>query len=202
MKLISVNCELNFDKIYNFCKNAESDDSPAASNMVVDRWETNPASLLNLIYIQKRFDRSNRADYFFLEHDNEYIAGSGFYQLDCDLNICILGVRTYTLSNYRSQLVHGNVILPMQKEIAETSGYKSLILTFNDYNLWLLKSIEKLSSGKGKIIGNQIPIFYKGWSTLDFKIYVKYTEQSCMYQHIDSSYESEFFKSVNSIRVV
>ena len=201
MKLISINDELNFEKIYNFCKLASSDENLAANNMAVDNWENNPASLLHLIFNQKRFSKSNRADYYFLEHNDQYIAGSGFYQLDCDSNICVIGVRTYTLDNYRSRLLHGNLILPKQKEIAESLGYRSLIMTFNEYNLWLLKCVEHLSSTKGKIIGNRVPEFYKNWKKLDFKIWVKYTEQWCSYQHIDLTYNREFFKSLDSIRV-
>jgi hypothetical protein len=201
MKLISINEELNFEKIYNFCKCAANDDNPAADNMSVSDWENNSASLLNAIYKQKRFDKTNNADYFFLEHNDHYIAGSGFNHLDCDANICILGVRTHTLISYRSQLLHGNLILPTQKEIAKQLGYKSLIMTFNEYNRWLIDCINHLSVNKGKILGHRVPEFYKNWNTLDFKISVRHTDQLCCYQHIDTSYSETFFNSLNTIRV-
>jgi hypothetical protein len=201
MKLVSINDDLNYDKIYKFCQLAASDESPVANNMSVIDWKNNPASLLHTIYIQNRFNRINKADYFFLEHEDQYVAGSGFYPLDYDNNISILGVRTYTLIDYRSKLLHGNLILPKQKEDSEKLHYKSLIMTFNEYNLWLLKCIEQLSSGRGKIISNKIPEFYKNWKKLEFKIQVKYTEQWCCYQHIDPDYNQNFFKIVNDIRV-
>jgi hypothetical protein len=200
MNLVSIHDELNFEKIYNFCKKSNSDDSPAAKNMSVEDWENNHASLLNTIYIQKRFDKSKKAGYWFVEEDNCYIAGSGCYPLDTDGNISILGVRTYTLIEYRSKLLHGNLILPKQQELSEQLEYKSLILTFNEYNLWLLKGVESLSSGRGKIIGNRIPNFYKSWNKLDFKIAVKYTEQWCMYKHIDETYHDSFMQSMADIR--
>jgi len=200
MKLISINNDLDFKKIYEFCKNSSNDKNSAISNTTINNWENNPASLLYIIYKQKRFDKNNRADYLFIEHNDQYIAGSGYYPLDNDSNVCILGVRTYTLIDYRSQLLHGNLILPKQKEFAKKLGYKSLIMTFNEYNLWLLNCIENLSSGKGKIIGKRVPEFYKNWKTLDFKIRVKYTEQWCSYQHLDPDYHQKFYESINSIK--
>lgn len=199
MKLISINDELNFEKIYEFCKNAANDESPAAKNMSIDNWENNPASLLNILYIKKGFDKDKRAGYWFVEENNRYVAGSGFYPLDNNSDVSILGARTYTLVDYRSKLLHGNLILPEQKKMSETLGYKSLIMTFNEYNLWLLKCVEDLSSGKGKIIGKRIPEFYKNWNTLDFKITVKYTTQWCLYKHIDESYHDSFMQSMADI---
>ena len=112
MNIIDTNNSCDIEKLINFCKDSVSDDMPGSKNLEVDDWENKSHTLLHNLFIQHRFDKKNRAGYIIGEQDNKYIAGSGFYPLYTDPNICIAGTRTYTIIKGRGDFTHGNFILP------------------------------------------------------------------------------------------
>ena len=173
---------------------------PGSKNLEVDDWENKSHTLLHNLFIQHRFDKKNRAGYIIGEQDNKYIAGSGFYPLYTDPNICIAGTRTYTIIKGRGDFTHGNFILPKQLELAKEYNYKTIIITFNEYNLWLKEGIEKLGRREASAIGKKVPRIYFGWESLEYPINIQYTKQWCLFKHLDQSYDTEFRKQMANLR--
>jgi hypothetical protein len=200
MNIIDTNNSFSFEKLVTFCKDASTDDMPASKNLDINDWENKPHTLLYNLFISRRFDKENRAGYIFAEQDNKYIAGAGFYPLTEDPNICIAGTRTYTIINKRGDFIHGNFVLPKQIELAKTYDYKTIILTFNEYNLWLKEGIENLGKRKISTIGRKIPDSYCGWLSLEYPINIQYTKQWCLYKHLDQSYDTDFHKQMAYLR--
>jgi hypothetical protein len=200
MNIIDTNNSCDIEKLINFCKDSVSDDMPGSKNLEVDDWENKSHTLLHNLFIQHRFDKKNRAGYIIGEQDNKYIAGSGFYPLYTDPNICIAGTRTYTIIKGRGDFTHGNFILPKQLELAKEYNYKTIIITFNEYNLWLKEGIEKLGRREASAIGKKVPRIYFGWESLEYPINIQYTKQWCLYKHLDHSYDTEFHKQMANLR--
>lgn len=202
MNLIDLNDGVDKHKLINFCKDASTDNKmPASENMDVIDWEQKPNTLFHAMFTQKRFNRENRAGYLIIEENDQYIGGSGFYPLENDPNICLVSVRTYVIKTKRSRSLNGVHILPRQIELAKEMNYKSLILTFNKYNLWLMNLIERGGGANNNFLGLHVPETYKGWKPLDWTINIQYTKQWCLYKHLDNSYDSTFKKTMSNIRV-
>jgi hypothetical protein len=202
MNLIDLNDGVDERKLINFCKDASSDDKmPASENMDVTNWEQKSNTLFHAMFTQKRFNRENRAGYLIIEENEQYIGGSGFYPLESDPNICLVSVRTYVIKTERSKSLNGVHLLPRQIELAKEMNYKSLILTFNKYNLWLMNLIERGGGVNNNFLGLYVPETYKGWKSLDWTINIQYTKQWCLYKHLDDSYDSTFKKTMTNIRV-
>lgn len=201
MKLININDGFDQQKLINFCKHALNDPSmPAAANMDIIDWQNKSNTLLHSIFIQKRFTTENRAGYILLEVDGEYVAGGGINQFATDPNICATSTRSYTIPSHRSKHYHGDLIVPMQIELAKTFGYKSLIWTFDEYNLKARDYFIKFSNGSLKTIGRKPAESLCNWVTLDYPIYIYYTRQWALYKHLDESYHDNFIKSMADIR--
>lgn len=200
MNIIDTNNSCDIEKVINFCKDAADDNMPGAKNLEVHDWDKKPHTLLYNLFIQHKFAKEKRAGYIIAEKDNKYVAGSGFYPLDSDPNICVAGTRTYTVIKGRGDFTHGNFILPKQIELAREYNYKTIILAFNEYNLWLKEGIEKLGRREISAIGKKVPETYFGWSSLDYPINIQYTKQWCLYKHLDQSYDTEFHQQMANLR--
>ena len=200
MNLVDTNDHCDIEKLIHFCKDSAYDDMPASENLNVENWGNKSHTLLYNLFISRRFARENRAGYIIAEQDDRYIAGSGFYPSDNDANICIAGSRTYTVIKKRGGLIHGNFILPKQIELAEAYSYKTIILTFNEYNMWLKKAIEQLGKKEGSIIGGKVPEIYLGWTSLEYPVNIKETKQWCLYRHLDQTYDNTFKQIMADIR--
>lgn len=200
MKLISDLSKIDKEKLIQLCEQSLDDDMPAATNMDVNNWSSKSNTLLYNLYIKKIYNKENKAGFFILENNNRYIAASGFYPFPDNLNICILGSRTYTSKDFRGQTLQGQYILPAQFNNAIDLNYKTVVITFNEYNLWLKKCIEQLSNKKGKVIANRIPDFYRDWKTLPFPIELNYTKQWVLFKHIDDSYTDDFLSFMKDLK--
>ena len=200
MNIIDTNNYCDIEKLINFCKDSSNDDLPGSKNLEVDDWENKSHTLLYNLFISHRFAKENRAGYIIAEQEEKYIAGSGFYPLSVDPNICIAGTRTYTIINRRGDFIHGNFILPKQIELAKSYNYKTIIMTFNEYNLWLKEGIEKLGKREISAIGRKVPKAYFGWTSLEYPINIQYTKQWCLFKHLDQSYDTEFHKQMANLR--
>ena len=200
MRVIQFNKEFDLDKIVNFLSTASQEDDPASKNMEVENWREKKHTLLFSLLEENRFSY-DRSEYFFLENeDEEYISGAGIYPADFDSNVAILQVRAYTLKEHRGSLVHGNYIIPAQIEFAKLHNYKTLLFTFNEYNLPLMKGVERISSSNGKLLGNKVPEAFKGWKSLGYPVNIKYTKQWCLYKHLEEDYHEQFVRTMADIR--
>jgi hypothetical protein len=119
--------------------------------------------------------------------------------LTTDPNVYIIAVRGYTVKEYRSRLVHGKYLLPIQAEFAKKENFKTMILTVNEYNLWFKDGIEKLGNGLS-FLGTRVPKVYEGWKSFDFPVTIQYTKQWCLYKSIDETYYNNFYKSMELIK--
>jgi hypothetical protein len=201
MNLLDLNDGFDEHKLIEFCKDSFSDSKmPSAENMDIIDWEQKPNTLFHSLFIQHRFDKEKRAGYLVIEEDEKYIGGSGFYPLENDPNICLVSVRTYVIKSERSKSLNGIHLLPKQIELAKEMNYRTIILTFNEYNLWLKNLIERGNGANKNFLGLYVPDTYKDWKSLDWTINIQYTKQWCLYKHIDESYDDEFKKIMSSIR--
>lgn len=200
MNVILVDSNFNQEQLEIFCQNSISDtEMKATVNMDFENWQEKPHTLLHAVFIQKRFDHNNRAAYFLLDKENKYIAGSGCYPLATDPNICIIAVRGYTVKKHRSRLVQGKHLLPAQVDFAKQQGFKTMILTVNEYNIWFKDGIEKLSNGLS-FLGTKVPKVYEGWKSFEFPVTIQYTKQWCLYKNIDETYYNNFYNSMKLIK--
>jgi hypothetical protein len=176
-----------FKKILAWCDHASKDvDSPASHNMRIEDWQNSEDTLAYILHNNRRFYK--RGEYFFLEKSGEIIAGSGIYRSDFDNNLTIGGVRSWVNEPYRAKFVIGKYLLPLQLKWAKENHYKTIALTFNDYNARLINYFRR--SGLG-IVKNRNPssLFYNGLYELPYQIIVKGTKQRVIYHKIDEDYE-------------
>lgn len=120
------------DKLLPFCKHALSDSRPGAQNMSPVNWETNNASFLYLLYIEKRYD-GNCNGYFIHERDNTILCGNGFSASDLDPKMTHLNSRCYTIPGVQLPRIHGE-ITDLIVDISIREGQQGAYTSFNDYN--------------------------------------------------------------------
>ena len=172
MQIKRINSTSDHKTVFNFCQTAISDTKmPASININPTDWKNQQHTLMHSLFIQRRFDEDNRAGYFLLEKEGKVIAGSGCYPLSEDPNVCVVIARGYTVKEERAKFSHGRYLLPKQIEIAKQYDYKTLLITVNEYNLWLRNGILKFSNG-ASALGEKIPVAYKGWKP--FRLSSKY----------------------------
>jgi GNAT superfamily N-acetyltransferase len=176
-----------FKKILDWCNVASQEtDKPAAYNMRISNWEEHEDTLAYILHNGRRFYK--RGEYFFLEKNGEIVAGSGIYRSDFDNNLTIGGVRSWVNPQYRAKFVIGRYLLPLQLNWAKENNYKTIALTFNDYNSRLINYFRR--SGFGIIKNrNTNSLFYNGLHELSYQIKVKGTAQWAIYHKIDEEYE-------------
>lgn len=177
--------------IKDLCRIAELDKSPASANMAFTNWSINSASLLYLLIHEHRFMRPGGC--FDVVYDNnKIVACSGTYISDFSKNIAIGGVRAYTILDYRTKYIHGNLLFPKQIQWAKSIGVKMFLLTFNSYNSWLYKFISRGISGKGTAFGLKFSDTYKDFKLHDKQVIIKNTPQVILKLHLEEGYDYDF----------
>ena len=200
MKLLDINDGIDINKLITFCNTAHSDNMPAAQNMNTEDWANKSNTLLHSIFIQQRFSREKRAGYLIIEAGHQYVAGAGFNQLDTDSNICLTSTRTYTVPSLRGHKIHGDYIIPRQIELARRFKYKTLVWSFQDYNLKLKNYILKVTSGDLGILSFKPSHSLYNWIPLEHTVNIQHTKQWVLYKHLDNNYHDNFIKSMADIR--
>ena len=181
------NQEQYFEKILKWCETESKDSStPAAINMRIDDWQTNEDTLAYILHNKRRFYK--RGEYFFLEVDDQIVASAGIYRSDFDNQVAIGGARSWANADYRAQFVIGRYLLPLQLKWAKANGFKTIVLTFNEYNARLVNHFKR--SGLG-IVKKRNPdsFFYNGVFEVPHPIMIKSTKQWAIYHKIDEEYE-------------
>lgn len=159
--------------------------SPSA-NMTMDA--KIPGGLGHILFIERRFKPTN-GQFYLLYKDNDIIAVSGIYKSDFDKNIAIAGVRTWTLEEHRGKrFLHGDILLPEQEKWAINNNIKSILLTFNDYNLWLFEFIKRMNQKKSVSLGVKTSNFYMGFQPLPDQLYIKNTYQYVLEKKLDPTF--------------
>ena len=180
------------DDIILFCREIQSNtNSNADTNMVADDYEAKTNSLLYTLLIEKRFS-NNRGIFNLLYLDKKLISLSGAYKSDFDSRAVIGGVRTYTLDQYRNQFHHSEQILPAQISWARTQNAEVFCLTFNLYNEWLAKFIERANSGRGIVLGKPVPESLVGFQRHPKIVKIKETKQILLKKYLINNYTVNF----------
>lgn len=168
-----------------FCEHIKNQQNfnSADVNMLPDNWENNPASLLNVLLIEKRFSNQNGV-FNLLYQNSKIIAVSGAYISDFDRRVVIGGVRTYTLQDYRNDFLHGRYLLPKQIEWAKSKNAEIFCLSFNEYNRWLANFILRCANGKGAVLGKTVPESYLGFIEHPKIVNIKNTKQFLLKKYL------------------
>lgn len=181
------------ESFFTFCKNAFDDkDHPAHTNMWDDNWHSNNNTLLYHLYVSKRLC-SDTGETFILKKDDDIIAVSSIYISPFDSNVAIGGVRSWVNSEFRGQFMIGRHLLPLQLSWAKNKQLKTILLTFNEYNLKLIKYFKRTGFGIKK---NRNPnsLFHNGLFEAPYPINLQHTKQWAIYHKIDESYEIDWEK--------
>jgi hypothetical protein len=160
----------------NIYKQSKQDYSKASENMVWEDWENNSKSLMHTLVKQKRYDPP-KGIFNIAIKDNTIIYCSGCYESDWSKDVLIMGVRTWTHPEYRKEWWKGNSIIPIQLEFAKKNNYKAVIFTFNEYNLWLAKIMDRTTKNKAIVLGRKNSNIYKDFHLLDKYYLIKNTKQ-------------------------
>lgn len=174
-----------------FCKTSELDlESPAAINYHWQGWQDNPASLMYVLTQEKRYD-AGFLDLLYKQ--DRLVAVSGCYTADWNSQVLIIGSRAYTLTEHRgTDWHHGEYLFPRQWEYATQQGYRAAIISFNEYNLRLLRFIEVAS--RGRFSNKQIPDFYRHFHVMPSYHTVKFTPQRIAIRLAEDATWEEFYE--------
>lgn len=170
-------------------------DGVASENMYSSDWETNPATFLYKLYVQKVFDEENKGFYVAYVCDGKIVAGSGLWRLH-DTNYCIHAARAFTLTEYKSRT--RKFWQWYTKKIWEYGNlnYDGYIACFNQYNRDLfetgyeINNVEPTRVDKYLYIKDRVFIPYKKWNNISI---VNYTPQFILYNSINKLSELETY---------
>ena len=180
------------DAILYYCKQAFIEkDQPGHANMWHDDWENQPSTFPYLLYCSERFKNGNGIMLLLLDENDNILGTSGANVSDFDKNVVLGGVRTWLNKELRGQFMMGRHVLPHQLSWASSLGFKTLALTFNDYNKRLLPYFARSGLGieKKRKPGS---LFYNGQHILDFPVTINYTKQWVVYHKIDELYQPDW----------
>lgn len=158
-------------KLIKLCEDAFYLQEAAYENYDVNDWQNKPHTLLNLLYLKRRFEIFNIVS----TDDNVPIAMSGAYVYN---DVPIIGVRAFTHPDYRGggHWCQARNIFPIQIEWAEELGYNHVWMTFNEYNHRLVNFLKRMSEGKASTFGGPREI-YQNLKWYDETIEIQYTNQ-------------------------
>lgn len=182
------------DKFFNFCKNAhQMKTDPAHVNMWRDTWIDSPDTLPHLLLISNKFI-DGRGEFFVLEIEGKIEAVSGIYRSEFDEMVAIGGIRSWVNQCYRGKFLIGRHIMPYQVKWAKDNGYKTIALTFNEYNKKLINYFTRSGFGIKKK-RNEFSLFFKGVNVLPYTLNIHNTEQWIIYDKLDSDYNPNWEKA-------
>lgn len=180
------------EQFFIFCKNqTEKSKDPAAVNM----WGSSTNTLSYLLTKTKRF-KEPKGNFYILYDESQIAACGGVYISDFDINIGILGVRSYVIKEYRNNSLIRDYILPACKDWSVTNKLKILSLTFNDYNKNLIEIFKRRRLGDTEKIKTREPknLFYNNFNEVTFPVVIQNTKQWVVYEVLDSEYYFDWSK--------
>ena len=188
-----VNKKEKSKELLKFCKSASLITSdPAHVNMYHHHWEDHPESLPYLIYISERF-KDNNGEFFTLRIDGEIKAISGVQKSRFDPNVAMAGIRSFIMPEFRAKMFIGHYLLPEHLSWAKQNNFKTILLSFNNYNKRLMNYFKRTGMGVPKK-RNSSRLFYNGVNEVPFSVDIQHTEQWILYHKIDESYTPDWKK--------
>jgi hypothetical protein len=119
----------------------------------------------NLFYLLEH-GRYKKGSYFVITDENdEYVASAGWNEHTEDT--ALLLTRIFLLPKYRAQQFAGNYFLPNM--IKQTSHYKKLWITFNEYNKTIYHWFERSNKGKAPSLQYHWPDIYREFKPIGKK---------------------------------
>lgn len=168
MDLHSIN-DLSNKKLINFLKkNLNTIDDKNIIKNYHPKYKNVPG---NLFYILNE-GRYKVGNYYILEENEKLIACAGWNHYNDDT--ALLLTRAFISEEYRRKYFLSKFFLPRMFE--ETTKYKKLWITCNEYNISIYHAIERLNNGKSAGLFDQWPSIYSKFKPIGKKI-VNYTEQ-------------------------
>lgn len=179
------------NRFFDFCKlSYRLKTDPAHVNMWRDDWIDRPETLPYMLFKSGKFSRC-KGEFFVLEINGNIESVSGIYRSEFDEHVAIGGVRSWVNRNHRGKFLIGGHMMPYQVAWAQANHYKTIALTFNEYNKNLINYF--LRSGLGiKKKRNEKSLFYKGVHVVPFSVKIQNTEQWIIYDKLDINYEPDW----------
>lgn len=191
-KLINIDDLTNKQLFLDFCqKEFEGSTDPSGSNMWASDWESNPHTLPNLIYTQKRFS-SSRGQFSLLLADDEIIGCAGVYASEFCSDFAIAGCRTWISAPHRNALLVREYLLPKQKSWARDNKLSAVGLTFNEYNKNLAKIWEKRRLGEKRTAREPHHMFYNNFQQVKFPVIIQNTAQWVIYETLSKNWNFDW----------
>lgn len=149
-----------FLKLKKFCQSAfDENKHEARKNMDVEGWESNNASLLYLLLMEKRFTKDSGGLQLLLESD-EIVAVSGFYRSDFEPGVYLMGVRSWVLKDHRFNLLIANYLLPYQLQQIKSRGGHTAAISFNESTQSFARLIKRTNEGRSKTSSSRLKFFF------------------------------------------
>lgn len=125
-------------------------------------YQTDPA---NLFYLLDN-GRYKQGNYYVLEENGQYVGSAGWNHYET--NIALVLTRAYIVPKYRTRYLMAEYFLP--RIFKESTDYKKLWITCNDYNKSIYNALIKMSENKNAGLFNSWPSIYKKFKPIGTKI--------------------------------
>lgn len=169
----------DFEIVLEYCKEQSQENHPAASNMWQENWQSKPETLPFILNSKTRFD--NKGKFFLLFEENKIIGCSGIYISDFSDKIAIAGARTWISRKYRTKQYVKDYLLPIQKDWAISNNVEIVALTFNDYNVSVIRLF---TIGQATGSRSKRHLFSDNFNVLDFPVIIQYVPQWVIYENL------------------
>tara|TARA_R110001606_G_scaffold96378_1_gene213472 strand:- start:2858 stop:3508 length:651 start_codon:yes stop_codon:yes gene_type:complete len=145
MQYNKITSDSDINLVLEFCDNYKDSLDAVSKNMEVDDWENKPGTLLHAIYKEKRYDVP-KSGYFIITSNDKPIIGMGYDPTEFDENVCAIS-RMYAPVGNENQLGKHSThdVFYYLLNLAEKDGYAGFIMTFNEYNLFLLEKTDRFN---------------------------------------------------------
>jgi hypothetical protein len=179
------------DQFIEFLKEASTETTqPAHTNMYDNDWHNKNNTLM---YILEYTDRFRHNGFYQVVFDNDkVIASGGAYTSDFSKDIAILGTRTWIHKDYRHKLISREQLLPNEKKWAIESGFKAIVLTFNDYNKNLMKLWHRTRLGESRPNRESHHFGFNGVTEIEFPVDIQYTKQYVLCERLDPTFKYDW----------
>lgn len=173
-----------------FCTKAGLEKEQEASiNMAAENWQSNKASLLYLLLIEKRFTTGSGGLYCLYKNE-EIIAVSGYYRSDFHAEIFLFGVRSWVLKKYRLNLIIAEKFLPHHIEDIKNLKGRIAIISFNETTKAFAHLIARANrssqaSSSKFFFGDRYPEIYQDMIFYPQSVCIKNSKQWILIKKLD-----------------
>jgi hypothetical protein len=192
MKLLTLDQLKDVNLLFDFCIAASLEtNQPAASNMWHSNWSEYSHTLPYLLFNGSRFSAPT-GEFFLLEDNGKIVGCSGVYTSEFSNDIAVAGCRMWIAAGYRNQSLAREYFLPAQKAWAVENKFKSIALTFNEYNKNIKEIWRRSRLGENRSPREPRHIFYDNFNELKFLVNVQHTPQWIIYETLDPTWNFDW----------